>query len=167
MFRSIAVDEKKHYNDGMKQLFLTALIGLVVLFSGCASKGDAVSCPKISAPEEGARAFVQADEGMQRFDVRLNGVKADCTNHKSGGTLVILTVGLKLNRNLGEGDKGALVAVPMMTAMVDEQETVIANDEFAYRVGFDKGDAQKYPNVEIEQLVPENARLVISLKPAY
>ena len=151
----------------MKNLFLTALIGCVVLFVGCASKFDDVICPKISAPEEGARAFVRADESMQMFDVRLNGVKAKCTGHKSGGTVVALTVGLKLNRNLADDDKEALVAVPMMTATVDEQEIVIANDEFSYRVGFSKGNARKYPTAEIEQLVPANARLVISLKPAH
>ena len=166
MLRSIAVEEKKLYINAMKNLFSMALVGYAVFLSGCASKSDVVICPAISAPEEGARAFVRVDKTMQVFDVRLNGVKAHCTSHKSGGTIVALTVGLKLNRNLADGDEVALVAVPMMTAMVDEQERVIGNDEFGYRVGFDEGDSRKYPTVEIEELVPENARLVISLKPS-
>ena len=167
MFRSIAVKEKKLYINIMKKLFLSALIGYVVLFAGCVSKGDIVACPKISVPEEGAEAFVRADEIMQSFDVRLNGVTVDCRSHKSGGTEVALTVGLKLSRNLADGKKQGSLAVPMMTATVDELGTVIANDEFSYRVGFSKGDAQKYPTVEIEKLIPVNARLVISLKPSY
>ena len=150
----------------MKKLFLSTLIGYVIVFAGCVSNSDIVMCPKISAPEEGARAFVRADEIMQSFDVRLNGVKKECTSHKSGGTAVALTVGLKISRNLVDGQKKALLTVPMMTATVDEQGMVIANDEFGYRVGFSKGDAQKYPTVEIEKLVPANARLVISLKPS-
>ncbi|MDC1383239.1 hypothetical protein N8500_07110 [Candidatus Puniceispirillum sp.] len=167
MFRSIAVEEKKLYINAMKQLFLSALIGYVVLFSGCVSKSDVVTCPKISAPEEGAQAFVRAGEIMQSFVVRLNGVTAECRSHKSGGTEVALMVGLKLSRNLVDGKEQAFLSVPMMTATVNELGTVIANDEFGYRVGFDRNDDQKYPTVEIEKLIPANARLVISLKPSF
>ena len=124
-------------------------------------------CPVISAPEEGARSFVRSDTAGQLFDVRLNGVTADCVRHKSGGTAVALTVGLKVNRNLGEGTDADVLAVPMMTAMVDDQQTIISNSELGYIVGFGKGAKQQYPTVEIEKIVPANARLVISLKPAY
>ena len=167
MFRSIAVEEKKLYINIMKNLFLSALIGYVLLSAGCVSKGDIATCPKISVPEEGAEAFVRANEIMQLFDVRLNGVAVECRSHKSGGTEVALTVGLKLTRNLVDGKKQGSITVPMMTATVDELGTVIANDEFGYLVGFNKGDAKKYPTVEIEKLIPANARLVISLKPSY
>jgi hypothetical protein len=97
----------------------------------------------------------------------LNGVKAKCTSHKSGGTVVALTIGLKIDSTLLEGKGDSLVVLPMMTATVNEQEEVIANDEFDYRVVFNTGDAKKYSSVELEQLVPANARLVISLKPVF
>ena len=126
-----------------------------------------VACPLISAPEEGARSFVRSDRAGQLFDVRLNGVTAACTRHHSGGTAVALTIGLKLDRNLGDGTDADVLAVPMMTAMVDDQQTVISNSEFGYVVGFAKGIEQQYPTVEFETLIPTNARLVISLKPAY
>ncbi|MDC3234997.1 hypothetical protein OBB02_03025 [Candidatus Puniceispirillum sp.] len=151
----------------MKQLSFFALVGCSVLLTGCASNDEIVACPVISAPEEGARSFVRSDTAGQLFDVRLNGVTADCMQHKSGGTKVALTVGLKLDRNLGEGTDADVLGVPMMTAMVDDQQTVISNSEFGYTVGFGKGDKQQYPTVEIEKIVPANARLVISLKPAY
>ena len=151
----------------MKQLYFFALIGCSILLASCASEDAIVFCPVISAPEEGARSFVRSDTAGQVFDVRLNGVTADCIRHKSGGTAVELTVGLKLNRNLAEGMDADVLAVPMMTATVDEQQTVISNNEFGYIVGFAKGIKQQYPTVEFETIVPANARLVISLKPAY
>ena len=151
----------------MKQIFFLALIGCSVVFTGCASKDEMVTCPVISAPEEGVRSFVRSDTAGQLFDVRINGVKADCIRHKSGGTAVSLTVGLKLDRNLKEGRDPDILAVPMMTAMVNNQQVVVSNSEFGYVVGVGKGTKQQYPTVEFERIVPANTRLVISLKPAY
>ena len=151
----------------MKQLSFLTLIGCLVLFTGCASNDEIVACPVISAPEEGARSFVRSDIEGQLFDVRLNGVTADCMRHKSGGTVVALTVGLKLDRKLGEGADRDVLVVLMMMAMVDDQQTVVSNSEFGYIVGFGKGAKQQYPTVEFEEIVPANARLVISLKSAY
>ena len=151
----------------MKQLSFLALVGCSVLFTGCTSNDEIVTCPVISAPEEGARSFVRSDTAGQMFDVRLNGLTADCLQHKSGGTVVALTVGLKLDRNLGEGADADVIAVPMMTAIVDDQQTVTSNSVFGYIVGFGKDEKQQYPTVEFEKIVPENARLVLSLKPSY
>lgn len=151
----------------MKQLSFLALISCSVLFVGCASNDQMVACPVISAPEEGTRSFVRSDTAGQLFDVRLNGVTAECVGHKSGGTAVALTVGLKLDRNLGEGADADVLAVPMMTAIVDDQQTVTSNSVFGYIVGFGKDEKQQYPTVEFEKIVPENARLVLSLKPSY
>ena len=167
MFRSIAVREKKLYVGPMKQISLIALIGCSVLLAGCASQDEVVFCPTISAPEEGARAFVRSDDAKQVFDVRLNGVNAICTRHSTGGTMLALSVGLKVKRSLADGVKNDVVAVPMMLAIVGANQTVISNQEFGYRVGFDKGSNSKFPVAEIEQLVPADARLVISLRPAY
>ena len=167
MFRSIAVKEKKLYVELMKQMSFMALIGCSVLLAGCASQDEVVFCPTISAPEEGARAFVRSDNVKQVFDVRLNGVNAICTRHNSGGTMVALTVGLKIKRSLAEGAENDVVAVPMMSAIVDANQTVISNQEFGYLVGFDKGSDSKFPVADIEQLVPAEARLVISLRPAF
>ncbi|MDC1294222.1 hypothetical protein N8Z70_04205, partial [Candidatus Puniceispirillum sp.] len=119
----------------MKQMSFIALIGCSVLLAGCTSQDEVVVCPTISAPEEGARAFVRSDDGKQVFDVRLNGVNAICTPHKSGGTMVALSVGLKVKRSLAEGLENDVVAVPMMSAIVDANQMVIANQEFGYRVG--------------------------------
>ena len=140
MFRSIAVREKKLYVGPMKQMSFMALIGCSVLLAGCASQGEVVFCPTISAPEEGARAFVRSDNTKQVFDVRLNGVNAICTRHSTGGTMLALRVGLKVKRSLADGVENDVVAVPMMSAIVDANQTVMSNQEFGYRVGFDKGN---------------------------
>ena len=78
-----------------------------------------------------------------------------------------LSVGLKVKRSLADGVENDVVAVPMMLAIVGANQTVISNQEFGYLVGFDKGSDSKFPVAEIEQLVPADARLVISLRPAY
>jgi hypothetical protein len=167
VFRSIAVKEKKLYVVAMKKVLLMAVIGCSVLLAGCASQDKGVFCPTISAPEEGARAFVRSDDAKQVFDVRLNGVSAICTPHNSGGTMVALSVGLKIKRSLAEGAENDVVAVPMMSAIIDTNQTVMSNQEFGYVVGFDKGSDSKFPVAEVEQLVPAGARLVISLRPNY
>ena len=81
--------------------------------------------------------------------------------------MLALSVGLKVKRSLAEGSENDVVAVPMMSAIVDTNQTVISNQEFGYLVGFDKGSDRKFPVAEVEQLVPTEARLVISLRPAY
>ena len=151
----------------MKKVLLMAVIGCSVLLAGCASQDKGAFCPTISAPEEGARAFVRSDDAKQVFDVRLNGVSAICTPHNSGGTMVALSVGLKIKRSLAEGAENDVVAVPMMSAIIDTNQTVMSNQEFGYVVGFDKGSDSKFPLAEVEQLVPAGARLVISLRPNY
>ncbi|MDB9891346.1 hypothetical protein OAD74_08245 [Alphaproteobacteria bacterium] len=151
----------------MKQMSFMALIGCSVLLAGCTSQDEVVFCPTISAPEEGARAFVRSEDAKQVFDVRLNGVNAICTPHNSGGTMVALSVGLKIKRFLPEGAENDVVVVPMMSAIVDVNQTVMSNQGFDYRFGFDKGSDSKFPVAEVEQLVPAEARLVISLRPAY
>ena len=65
MFRSIAVKEEKLYVGPMKQMSFMALICCSVLLAGCASQNEVVFCPTISAPEEGARAFVRSDDAKQ------------------------------------------------------------------------------------------------------
>jgi hypothetical protein len=167
VFRSIAVREKKLYVGNMKQISFLAVIGCSIFLAGCTSKDEFVSCPAISAPEQGTRAYVRSDETRQVFDVRLNGVDAVCTRHKSGGTKIALRTGLKVKRDLAAGAGNDTLSLPLMTAIVDRNQAVTANEDFGYLIGFSKDDAVKYPVVEFEQIVPADARLVISLKPAY
>ena len=166
MFTSIAVIEKKLYIGFMKYLSYTILFCFSLFSYGCAGTGETVTCPVISAPEEGVSAFVRSKNNGQIFEVRLNGVTANCEPYKSGGTLVNLTVGLKLDRERTQGAEADVINVPMMIALVDDQEVVIENDDFGYRAGFGDNLSSQYFTAEFEQVVPANARLVISLKPS-
>ena len=141
------------------------LAGLFTL-AGCGTTGDAVPCPPITAPEEGARASMRADETGQLFDVRLNGVEASCSAAKSGGVAMTISVGLKMKRDLGQGIEADIVEIPMMTAIVGPDNRVIDNARVSSKAGFSKNEAIKYPVATLDQIVPADARLVISLVPA-
>ena len=165
MFRSIAVNQKKLYIDLMKHFISLALVGSTLVLNGCTSNKAIVTCPTISAPEEGARMLVRSDQGKQPFEVRLNGVRSTCTQQKSGDILMQIIVGLKLQRNPNYGIQADTVEIPMITATVDASQKVIENNQFGYLVGFNKNEDFKLPTVEVEKIVPAGARLVLSLLP--
>ena len=149
----------------MKHQSLPALLGCLVFLSSCASDDDVVLCPSLSAPTEGARAFVLTDEHQQTVDVRLKGVRAECTAEANGNILMAVKAGLKLTRNLAENAEADIAVVPMMTAILDADEQVVSNDSFGYKNGFDMDLARLLPVVEFELVVPAGGRAVISLTP--
>ena len=149
----------------MKHRSLPALLGCLVFLSSCASDDAVVLCPSLSAPPEGARAFVVTDEHQQTVDVRLNGVRAECTAEVNGNILMAVKAGLKLTRNLAENAEADIAVVPMMTAILDADDQVVSNDSFGYKNGFDTDLARLLPVVEFELVVPAGGRAVISLKP--
>ena len=149
----------------MKHQSLPALLGCLVFLSCCASDDDLVLCPSLSAPPKGARAFVVTDEHQQTVDVRLNGVRAECTAEANGNILMVVKAGLKLTRNLAENAEADIAVVPMMTAILDADDQVVSNDSFGYKNGFDTDLARLLPVVEFELVVPVGGRAVISLTP--
>jgi len=128
----------------MKHRSLPALLGCLVFLSSCASDDDLVLCPSLSAPPEGARAFVVTDEHRQIVDVRLNGVRAKCTAEANGDVLMAVRVGLKLTRNLAENAEPDVAVVPMVTAILDANDQVVSNDSFGYKNGFEIGFERFY-----------------------
>ena len=167
MLRSIAVLQKTRYDHPMQQLSVPVLLGCLVFLSSCALLSDVVSCPSLSAPPEGARAFVMTDEHRQIVDVRLNGVRAQCTVEANGDVLMEVKAGLKLTRNLAENAKPDIAVVPMMTAILDAGDKVVSNDSFGYKNGFDSNLDRLLPVVEFELVVPSGGRAVISLTPTH
>jgi len=149
----------------MKHRSLTALLGCLVFLSSCALDDDLVLCPSLSAPPEGARAFVLTGEYQQTVDVRLNGVRAECKAEANGNILMAVKAGLKLTRNLAENAEADIAVVPMMTAILDADDQVVSNDSFGYKNGFDTDLARLLPVVEFELVVPAGGRAAISLRP--
>ena len=149
----------------MNHLFLPALLSCLVFLSSCSSSDDVVFCPPLSASPEGARAFVVTDEHRQIVDVRLNGVRAQCTAEANGDVLMAVKAGLKLTRNLAENAEPDIAVVPMMTAILDADDQVVSNDSFGYKNGFDTDLERLLPVVEFELVVPSGGRAVMSLTP--
>ena len=53
----------------MKHLLLSVILGSSVFLASCSFREDLEYCPPLSAPIEGARAFVATDELKQTVDV--------------------------------------------------------------------------------------------------
>ena len=149
----------------MKHLSLSALLGCLVFLGSCSLNDDVVFCPPLSAPPEGARAFVVTDEHRQAVNVRLNGVRAQCTAEANGEVFMEVKAGLKLTRSLADNAEADIVVVPMMTAILDADDQVASNDSFGYKNCFDTDIARLLPVVEFELTVPSGGRAVISLMP--
>ena len=149
----------------MKKLFIPAMLGSLVFLASCSSKDELVFCPPLSAPVEGARAFVLTDEQKQTVDVRLNGVRSQCTAEADGSILMEVKVGLKMTRDLAQNAAADIAVVPMMTAILDANDEVLSNEAFGYKTGFDTDLARLLPVVEFELVVPADGRAVISLTP--
>ena len=149
----------------MYHLLLPALLGCFVFLSSCSLLSDVVPCPPLSAPPEGARAFVVTDKNRQIVNVRLNGVRAQCKAEANGDVLIEVKAGLKLTRNLAENAERDIVVVPMMTAILDADDQVVSNESFGYKNGFDTDLERLLPVVEFELIVPSGGRAVISLTP--
>ena len=105
------------------------------------------------------------DKHRQIVDVRLNGVRAQCTTEANGDVLMAVKAGLKLTRNLAENAKEDIAVVPMMSAILDADDQVVSNDRFGYKNGFDTDLERLLPVVEFELVVPSGGRAVISLTP--
>ena len=149
----------------MKRLYLPALLGCLLFLNSCSSNDDVVFCPPLSAPPEGARAFVVTDEHRQIVDVRLNGVRAQCTAEANGDVLMEVKAGLKLTRNLAENAEPDIAVVPMMTAILDADDQVVSNNSFGSKKTFDTDRERLLPVVAFDLVVPSGGRAVISLTP--
>ena len=141
------------------------MFGSLAFLASCSLNDELVSCPPLSAPVEGARAYVVTDEQKQTVDVRLNGVRAQCTVEADGRILMEVKAGLKMTRNLAQNAAADIAIVPMMTAILDANDEVLSNEAFGYKTGFNTDLARLLPVVEFELVVPSDGRAVISLTP--
>lgn len=146
-----------------KPLYAASLLSLGLILSACSSDDVIVACPTVTAPEEGATAYVMTDNIGDVVDVRFNGVSARCTLLDNGNTNVALSVGLKLKREAASGPD--VVSVGVMSAIVAADDVVTQNKQTTYKAGFQDADILKYPVANIEYEVPAGSRLVISLTP--
>ena len=144
---------------------LPSLFVAGVLLSACAGKPNYIACPDISAPQEGANAFMKMDETGEIIDVRLNGVRGLCERNKDGTTEMVVSVGLKLKRAASEQLEAGVAQVEMATFIIDSDDKVVTRDAVKYKTGFAKGQRIHYPAAEYKIDIADGNRLVISLIP--
>ena len=141
------------------------LLVTAALLAGCAGDPDYVTCPEMTAPKEGAEAFMRIDETGEIVNVRLNGVRAICERTGQDGISMELSVGLKIKR-LKADDLPAGVVQVNIAGLVAEGDTVVDNPPpVRYKAGFRKGNQTMYPVVDYDVTVKEGQRLILSLVP--
>ena len=144
---------------------LSMLLATGLVMSAC-SKTVFVDCPDLSAPEEGAQAFVEMDVTGERIDTRLNGVNAECTLNNDGSVSVDLAIGLKMTRVFYKEKMPGVAQIDLVTVVLDENDVVVRTEPMAYKAGFADYERIDYPIVDYRTTVIEGQRLVVSLLPA-
>ena len=145
---------------------LSAVFAAGLVLTACSSKPNYIACPAISAPPEGANAFMKMDETDEVIDVRLNGVRGLCEAGGGGTTEMVVSVGLKLKRAASEELEAGVAEIEMAAFIIDTEDNVLSSDTIKYKTGFAKGQRIHYPAAEYKADMAEGTRLVISLIPA-
>ena len=148
------------------RLFATApLLVAVSLLAGCAGDPDYVTCPELTAPEEGAEAFMRIDDTGEIINARLNGVKAVCERVGDDGISMELLVGLKIKRLSGDSYPAGVAQINIVGIVAEGDETVSSPPPVRYKAGFRKGQRLMYPAVTYDVTVKDGQRLILSLVP--
>lgn len=141
------------------------LLVTAALLAGCAGDPEYVTCPELTAPEEGAEAFMRIDETGEIVNARLNGVRARCEQVGENGVSMDVSVGLKIKR-LATGDLPAGVAQVNVVGLVAEDDKVVSSPPpIRYKGGFRKDQRIMYPVVSYKVTVQQGQRLILSLVP--
>ena len=147
--------------------FLAAspLLVTAALLAGCAGDPDYVKCPELTAPEEGAEAFMRIDETGEIVNARLNGVRALCEKVGDDGISMELSVGLKIKRLTAEEYPAGVAQVNVVGLVAEGDKVVSSQPPIRYKAGFRKGERIMYPVVDYDVTVKQGQRLILSLVP--
>ena len=139
-------------------------VGLLFL-AGCSSFGpDPVACSdKITAPIEGARVSLRTiEDTSQQVEVRLNGVSGLCYNNENSVDMDI-SIGLKASRITDAPSEPLIFEVPVLTAILDSNDSVIETRTSSYQMAFMANKTVFYPVGEMAVTLPSDGRVVLSL----
>lgn len=135
------------------------------LLAGCSIGSEYVKCPELTAPEEGAEAFMRIDETGEIINARMNGVRAICEKVGDDGISMKLTVGLKIRRLGAEGYPAGVAQVNVVGVVAEGDKIVSSEAPVRYKAGFKKGEMMMYPVVDYNVTVKQGQRLIVSLVP--
>ena len=141
------------------------LLVTAALLAGCAGDPDYITCPELTAPEEGAEAFMRIDETGEVVNVRMNGVKARCERVGDNGISMELSVGLKIKRLSAEEYPAGVAQINVVGVVAEGDKIVSSPPPVRYKAGFRKGQRMMYPVVAYDVTVEDGQRLILSLVP--
>ena len=135
------------------------------LLAGCSTGSEYVKCPELTAPEEGAEAFMRIDETGEIVNARMNGVRASCEKVGDDGISMELSVGLKIKRLTAEEYPAGVAQVNVVGLVAEGDKVVSSQPPIRYKAGFRKGERIMYPVVDYDVTVKQGQRLILSLVP--
>jgi hypothetical protein len=141
------------------------LLVTAALLAGCTGGPDYVKCPELTAPEEGAEAFMRIDETGEIVNARMNGVRVSCETVGDEGISMELSIGLKIKRLSAEEYPAGVAQVNVVGLVADGDKVVSSQPPIRYKAGFRKGERIMYPVVDYDVTVKQGQRLILSLVP--
>ncbi|MGC6516663.1 MAG: hypothetical protein ACON49_01380 [Candidatus Puniceispirillaceae bacterium] len=139
---------------------------MLLALTGCSAfEPDYYNCnAQVSSYAEGVRSSIVTEESNQAVEVRLNGVSARC--YDSGDMVIAeLGIGMKVSRDLEQGVDVEPVTVPMVAAVIDNDDSVKQTMSFVYTMQFTRNLDVLYPLVRREFTIPKGGRIILSLTP--
>ena len=149
---------------------ITRLGGFVIftafVLSACSAfRPESYACDdKVTAIEIGSRVELVTADTFQPIMIRLNGVSASCYSDEEK-TVFDVSVGLKITRDLADSPEVTKFQVPFIIAVIEESETVIGHESFAYKMALSKQTDSLYPVIDFQTEAPKGGRIILSLTP--
>lgn len=150
----------------MQKLFFATFMSAGLLLGGCtAFKPETYNCDdRLTAPAAGARVTLRTLDTGKTAEARFNGVSTVCET-KDQTIEMQIKAGLTVKRSEADIGEVAPAEVPIIIAVLDDQETLVQNQSTSYRVAFDSGVTKLYPVANLSVDLPLGGRVVISLAP--
>ena len=144
---------------------LSAMLVTAALTGCSVFEPDYYNCDsQLTSYPEASRSTVTTQITNQDVEVRFNGVSATCYD-EADGTVIEVAIGLKVLRDLEDSVEVAPVNVPLASALIAGNDTVLSSSSFSYDMQFPDGVRVLYPLVRREFKIPRDGRVVLALTP--
>ena len=151
---------------GMQKQLFALIMSAGLALAGCSSfQPETYSCDYLlTAPADGVRVTLRTLDTGKAAEARFNGVSARC-EAKDDTIEMDIKAGLTAKRSVDDIGEVAPAEIPIIIAILDEQDNLVRNESTSYRVAFDTGVAKLYPVANFSVELPIGGRVVISLAP--
>lgn len=151
----------------MQHKLFVCTVSAGLILAGCSMfKATTFDCSNLlTAAEDGTRVSLRTLESGERAEARFNGVSATCKASGDTDVSVSIDAGLIVKRERGEPFVASLAELPIILALLDEEDNLIGNESFSYRIAFDPKVDKLYPVAEMTVVIPIGGRIVMTLTP--